>query len=203
MKNYNFLHKINSKHKMAIVIGLLLVFVINIFLFLLLPTISDVKEIKKEIQAQRREVERQYEQRKEFGDISDKLKEIKSQLGLLNKPFVLNAKKLEFITELERLAQENNIDQEIELKMDKAQKRGFYRIVPLNISTSGEFRDQMKYLIGLETLDEYINVHYLILNSPEEDSFEADTGEKEDRDQIEMLIRTHTYWAEEVNNSDK
>ena len=202
MKNYKFLYRISSKYKMIIVLVLLLVFVIGLSL-LLLPTVDNIKEMKEDIQARRREVERKYEQRKEFGDISDKLKEIKSQLGLLNKPFVLDSKKLEFITELEKLAQENNVEQNIELKMDNAQKKGFYKSVPLNIRTSGEFKDQMKYLIGLESLEEYVNIHHLTLNSQQEGAFEAEVEEKEDRNQIEMLIRSRTYWAEEVSGANK
>ena len=178
-----------------------MVFAAVVVFYVLFPLASSIEKTKADIQTQRMEIEKKYEQRKEFGDVSDKLKEIESQLGILNKPFVLHDRKLEFITELEELANKNNVEQNINLQMEKAQERGFYRMIPLNIKTSAKFENQMDYLSGLETLDEYVNIYFLTLDSGQADSFEAETGEKEGADRIEMLIRANTFWAEEVGKT--
>lgn len=172
----------------AVLVGAALIY------FVILPTIERIQEVNEDIQSQRAEVERKYKQRKKVGELAEQVDTVMSQVSWLNKPFVLDSRKLEFVTSLEQLAAEKGVEQDLELEISDSEEKDFYEVIPITITTSGSFDRQLDYLVGLETLSEYINIRYLKMGSKR---LEKEVSEEEG-EEINMLILADTYWAEEI-----
>jgi Tfp pilus assembly protein PilO len=195
--NFDFISKISIKSKLIATLVLLVIFTAGIGYFIILPLAADIENIKDGIEAKREEVERKYQQRKQMGDITKKLDNIRSQIDVLNRPFVLNSKNLEFITKLEQIAADSNVEQDLSLLVNKQESKDFYKVIPVEIKTAGDIRSQMEYLAKLESLDKYINIDYLIINSSSAGTFKKE--EQSDGGQgVDMLINADTYWADKV-----
>jgi len=195
-----FFRKLNARYKIIIIVCLLLAVAGGLAYGVIMPAFDSIQKMKKDIQVRRVEIERKYQQRKVIGDISKKVEKIKSQISLLNDPFVLNNKKLEFITKLEDLAERNRIQQDISLMTEEEKDMGVYKVIPIKILAVGEFQDQLNYLIGLETLKQYINADYLKISSQNRGPFQENSDEQKKPKKVKMLIRANTYWAEGIDN---
>jgi Tfp pilus assembly protein PilO len=189
--NFNFIQKLTIKNKLLIVAVLLIFLTVGIGYFVILPLASDIKDVKNDIEARRAKVERKYQQRKQMGDVAEKLEKIKSQSEVLNKPFALNTENLEFITKLEEAASGSGAQQDMNILIEEQTPKSFYNIIPIEIKTLGDIQSQMEYLVKLESLNEYINIDYLAINSASgQDNQDGDSRK------VNMLIHARTYWAD-------
>ncbi|MBI4812031.1 type 4a pilus biogenesis protein PilO [Candidatus Falkowbacteria bacterium] len=160
--------------------------------FIVMPTIKDIKKMRQEIEAQKIDLEKKYLKGQNLKKLSGDLKKIEPEIERLDRVFINQNRALEFITTLEEKATRNNISQKINLANPQNMKENqLYKKMPLQISTEGEFLNQLNYLINLETLDYYINIKSLELSAAQSRpaGSEGNAGGN-----MSVLISADTYW---------
>lgn len=173
----------------------LIIFLFTIFFlisFLILPTIKDIKRIGNEIETQRTDLEKKFVKVQNLKQLTKNLNKIEPELNKLDQIFINKDDELGFITNLEKIATTNNIDQKINLGGNQLIESKIYKKIPLQISTSGSFSDQLNYLINLESLNYYINIKSLEI-SQEKNNIKNNT-EKLPQTNLNFLITADTYW---------
>ncbi|MBU2474596.1 hypothetical protein KKA20_01415 [Patescibacteria group bacterium] len=187
---------LSIKRKIIISIIFLFLIIFIIIYFIIVPAILDIMQIKKIINTQRIELERDYLKGQNLKQMLAQINEVKSQSAVLDKVFVEKNNGLEFIEILERTAKNNNITQKIDLfnyNFDEILNNNSYEKVSIQLLTTGDFIDQLNYLIDLETLNYYINIK--ILNIAFDTTLiKHDSPEENKTSNINMLIIADTYW---------
>lgn len=173
----------------------LIIFLFTIFFlisFFILPTIKDIKHVGNEIETQRTNLEKKYAKVQNLKQLAKNLNKIEPELDKLDQIFINKDDELGFITNLEKIATTNNINQKINLGGNQLIENKIYKKIPLQISTNGSFSDQLNYLINLESLNYYINIKSLEI-SQEKNNIKNNT-EKLPQTNLNFLITADTYW---------
>jgi len=194
--NTEKLLKISLKNKIiASSTGFLLV-IAGLIYFIVLPTVSDIKTMNGEIDAQRIDLETKYLKGQSLKQLSENLNKIEPQLALLDQIFINQNRELEFITSLENQANQNRVAQKINLSAPEATANQNFQKISLQLSARGDFTDQLRYLIGLESLGYYINVNRLELSlagaGQDETAAAAKTVPAEAN--LNLYLNADTYW---------
>jgi len=172
------------------------IFIFAVVYFVIFPSVRDIKNIKNEIESQRLELERKYVKGQSLRKMTEKLERAQEKIHVLDQVFIGPDAGLEFITALEGAAGKNGVNQKINLLSQAPVDNGFYKIVPLQLSSQGEISRQMSYLVSLETLNYYVNIKSLELSSG---SRFAPTGEAESAANVNLFVVADTYWRESGN----
>ena len=186
--------KINLKNKIiAMPIGFVLI-IFGLIYFIVVPTIVDIKTVGGEIEEQRIDLEKKYNNGISLRQLTENLKIIEPKLSLLDKIFINKNRELEFITTIENEANEARVSQKINLISPETTEKQEFQKNNLQLLTKGGFNEQLKYLMNLESLSYYINVKSLEL-SPADSNKEAEINNQElTGNRLNMLINADTYW---------
>jgi Tfp pilus assembly protein PilO len=168
--------------------------------FVILPSAEAISQIKENISSQKINLENNYLRGKNLRKLAENLKLVEPRLDSLKKIFISRSEALTFVTSLEKIAEENGINQKIGLtspsengatnkKNDK---------IPLQLISSGTFLAQMKYLAALESANYYINVKALELSGSAETSpmIEGENKKEGEKSRTDMQIIADTYWQD-------
>ncbi len=156
--------KLNTKNKIIIKIIIFLFLIIALFYFLFLPLLTSIEQSKKDIINAKIDIHNSNDQAQNSTALAKKLKNIEPQINNLNKVFINKNRELEFITNLEGIANKNNIKQTIDLKNIPDTTTSFTTIA-IDIKASGNFNNLISYLSDLETNYYYININNLDITS--------------------------------------
>jgi Tfp pilus assembly protein PilO len=157
--------KLDLRKKIILSITGFLVFIFAVVYFIIFPSIRDIKSIRDEIETQRVDLERRYIKGQSLRNLSEKLNKAEEKIQILDQVFIGKEDGLEFVTTLEDVANKNNISQKINLLPATASDNGYSQLVPLQLFPQGNFNQLLNYLIGLETLNYYINIKSLDFSS--------------------------------------
>jgi Tfp pilus assembly protein PilO len=188
----DFLSSIGYRKKIVLSATLSILTMGAIVYFLIIPTMENIKILKGEVETKQVELEKNYLKGKSLKVIAEDLKKIEPQIAELKKIFIKKESAFEFITEMEKIAQNSKLEQKINLSSEEEKIGGAYKKIPIQLSTKGSFSSQIKYLSAIESLDYQINVKTLEISS-------GGTVTKEDgstEDQVTMQIIADTYWQE-------
>ena len=189
LKNFNLKYKI-----LAVNGGLLLALICGVY-FIILPSLNDIDRIKNDIFLTRLDLEQKYKRSRNLKKLSTNLKSIEGRIENIDQVFISQNRELEFITALERTAEEKNIVQKILLgKATAAGGDKFYNKIPLKIQAQGNFVDLIRYLQGLETLNYYINVKSIDLTSNRGAERQSFTAIQDSGGQVSANIVADSYW---------
>lgn len=157
------------KRKIIISLIIFLIAISSIIYFIILPTINEIKRISNDIYFERVDLEKKYQRGQLLRVTIKNFEAIKPEKSKLESVFISEGKELEFITSLEKIANDNNLNQEIKLqeKIIKKQENNYYPL-SLAISINGEFINTMKYLQSLEKLNYYFNISAMTINTDEQ-----------------------------------
>lgn len=159
--------------------------------------------MSKKIEEQKIDLEKKYIKGYGLRQLTENLKKIEAKLNLLDQVFINRNRELEFITALENEANHSQINQKINLSLPKVLENQRFQKSDLRLFTNGEFANQLKYLINLESLSYYINIKSLELSSLRgsgqaalvlENSGQKFLNPKNEGDQINFLINAETFW---------
>lgn len=190
--NFSNFKKIGLKNKLityalifCIINGLLIYF----FVF---ATIDRIKILRNDILNIKIELENKMTREKNLNDLNQKIKKIEPQLEKINQIFISQNREIEFITTLEGLEKEYNIDQKLNIDFNGMQKGESFSKVPISIDTSGSFSNLMNYLTGLESFPYYLNIENISFQK----TGTANTAQTTDSKNapISMKITGYTYW---------
>ncbi len=176
---------------------IILIFITFIFIivllsyFVMLPSINSIKELRAETIAQRLDLEKKVTRERNMGKLNEKIKTIEPQMEKFKQIFISLDRKLEFITTMEGLASNNNVAQQIDFNFESEDNNSdTYKKVPLHLTVQGDFSNIMKYLTELESINYYINILALTINS----SQPSISREQTPTSNISLNISAVTYW---------
>ncbi len=106
----------------------------------ILPTIKDIRGINEDVYAERVDLEKKYLRGQLLRKTVEDFEKIRPEKDKLSSVFIPEKEELKFITDLEKIAANNNLLQIIGLEQSKdAGEKGNFYPIPLRIKTSGEF----------------------------------------------------------------
>lgn len=204
--NLNNLKKYTIRQKIT---NLILFFVIvlgALIYFAIMPSVSEINELKKKIINEKINSEKKYQTEKNIISLNKKINEIAPDIKNLEEVFVNQNRELEFITILENLANKNNIKQKINLsapiiipsaKTSKTSKKTETKetalYAPLTIETTGSYKDTISYLTELNALKYYINIDSLSFSGSSVNSSLPEDNLNNNKI-ISLNIIAKTYW---------
>lgn len=135
--------------------------IIILSIFLLLPSITDIRDISDEIKGIKQNLLLRQIKGQNVQKNIDELKRVKKSANS-SSVFVEKEDKLGFIKNLELIAKEHYIKQDIKINI---QGEGDEEKLKIAINSEGKFIDLVKYLHSLETQKYCFNIESLIWNS--------------------------------------
>lgn len=201
----NSIKNLNSRNKLIITFLFYLVLIIMVIYFIIIPRVVLIKRTSSSIIDRKVFLEEQYLKARSFIESNKDFKIIGLKIKKLDEVFVNYDKNLEFIEILEEVADENNIEQKISLGLIQKEDIGKYQKVTLEIIANGNFQDLVNYIIGLETLDYYVNVGFLSISAMDGHIFSSksqgldevvvgDFYDKPGSSRVVCRITADTYW---------
>lgn len=148
-----------TKRKIIIYLIIFLIATCSIIYFIILPTVNEIKRISNDIYLERVDLEKKYQRGQLLRVTIKNFETIKPKKSKLESVFINEGEELKFITSLEKIANDNNLNQEIKVQEKKIERQeNNYYPLSLAISIRGEFINIMKYLQSLEKLNYYFNI---------------------------------------------
>jgi len=181
----NFI-KLNLKNRIIANIIIVLFFMSAIAYLIILPTLSDIKGMESEIEAQRVDLEKKYIKGQSLKKLAENLKKIEPNMAVFDQVFINQGRALEFITTLEDIANRHSISQKLNLMTEKSIVANSYTKTPLNFIVEGAFIDVMGYLADIENLNYYININSMEISTIK--------GKEESPSRVSVQILANTYW---------
>ena len=151
--------------KIALYIIAVLIVTSLIIYFVILPTINDIKTINQAVYNEKLDLEKKYLRGQLLRKTIEDFEKIKPEQDKINSIFIKQGNELEFITALENIAANYNLEQKLSLRSDLPADSGIYYPLPLEISIRGNFINILKYLNDLEKLDYYFNIAELAVTA--------------------------------------
>lgn len=183
----NYRLKLTERNKIITLSVVLVLIVFLLIFFVILPSARDIKNIKAEIKEQREEMEKKYLSGINARILSQKAPEIKEKMETVDNIFIKSGEQLEFVTSLEKIAEENQVEQTPNIEYSSSKNLDFYKVIPLKISTQGSLVNQLSYIQDLKSLGYYINIESIKIKNIREDFGPA--GER-----VSLFIQAQSYW---------
>ncbi|MCK5320755.1 type 4a pilus biogenesis protein PilO [Candidatus Parcubacteria bacterium] len=187
--NNSFNLDIKKKITIRVLTSLILFFLIAYFFTF--PLIKKIKTQKENIIAKKIELEDRMSKDKNIIGLNEQIKKIEPELLELDKIFININRELDFITLLESVANNNNIEQRLNIAPGQTKKDDdVYQTQPLIIDANGEFKNIVQYIADLEALTYYITINSINING-------INKLGKDDANQnnsVKITINALTYW---------
>lgn len=183
----------NLDYKKRALLSLVLttIVLLSIVYFFVFSYLDKVEEANHSLSNHRIEFETRLIKEEKISKIDKNLTDIAPDVKSIEKTFIDENNKLEFITMLEGLADKNLVNLEIKIdfnKIDPKNKSNY-----LNLNLLGSYSNLMNFLVSIENLDYYINVNNINLSSPINNSGSV-AGVPSDTRNLTMNIGALTYW---------
>lgn len=159
---------LDTKRKTFSSLGVYLALAFGIYYFVIIKTANDIKTLRDDIITQKINIEKNIAREKNMSELSDEVKKIEPQIDKFSQIFINQNRELEFITQLESIANKNNVKQSLNLAPfdpSSNENKNFYAKIPISIEASGAFEDIINYIAEIEYLKYYININKIDINS--------------------------------------
>lgn len=189
----------NTKSLLIKNIIIYLIIILCIFYFFILPTASDIKDIRDNIIEKKIDKEKIINREKNISILSNKLKKIEPKIEKINNIFINQSRRREFIGTLEEVAIKSNVNNPIITPLDNQKEQGAYQEIPLTISAEGTYDNIIHYLLELEKMNYYINIQSLEIISSSKNINSQKSSlipgiDKIKQNTITIKILANTYW---------
>lgn len=169
------------KYRLLVIIGAIIAFLAMVVFLIIIPTVCQLLELKRDISILQTQVEERYERIQHMRRSMKELDNIKILTEKLSHTSIKKGDELKIITEFEKLAEENKIKQTLNAnliedkeKTEKNQKGGILPALPqyyqFSFLNQGLFSDHLKYLQALEKLP-----YYIIINNMQWEAHKSNT----------------------------
>lgn len=189
--NYHF--RLSERNKIIVLAFLTLLIIFLLIFLVIIPSDRQIKETKTEIETQREEIEKKYLAGINARILSRKAPEIKEKMERVENVLVGPQEQLEFVTALERMAEENKIEQTPNIEYSSAEEIDFYKKIPLKLSTKGKLLDQLNYLKDLKSLPYFIKIDSVkmkVISDRERENTPLSS------DYVSLFIQANSYWKD-------
>lgn len=148
------------QHKAIMCISLTLIVSIGLFIIIGWSSIKEIKNLSLQIEEQRSQLEELYLRGKNIKQTLQQYHEIKPTINTIDNIYIKRGEELKFITTLENIANTQGINQEPKLVYQPNNSN----TLQLELNTTANLNRIIKYLMGLESLDYYINIDTIRLS---------------------------------------
>jgi Tfp pilus assembly protein PilO len=191
-------NKKTNLSKSVVMMTLLFFAIIGVIIFfIIIPSLDTIKSLRRDILLQKKDLEIKLVREKNMSELNGKLKTIEPKLKRLDNIFMNQSREAEFITIIEDIAIKNNIKETIVPSNAESKNEGDYRVVPISINATGDFKNLLSFLANLESLKQYFVIDNLQLDtlsaksSPltklNDDNFSKSST-------VQLKITAYTYW---------
>ncbi len=191
--------KLFQKKQQSFIKLIIYITAILILLFLFIkPSINEIKKTHNNILNEKIKIQKNIDREKNMSKLSEEVKEIEPRMEKFSQIFINQNRELEFITQLEKLAKDNNVKQNLNLQQSKkTTSQNTYSETPINIDVQGSMNNALNYLQELERLNYYININNLKLSTKTisgfKSSFEEDNSPNK-KEVVILNIKALSYW---------
>jgi Tfp pilus assembly protein PilO len=144
--------------------------------FFIIPSVRQIIKMNEEITRQRVDLEKKSSLGLNIKKIKTDLKEIEDNIGQLDSFFISPGKELDFISSVETLGNRNEIKLDIKPQFPGQDMSTRIKIIPLQISASGQYGQIQKFMLELESLPYYYNIDSISQNGTNENTQVKFTG---------------------------
>ncbi|MCK4744505.1 hypothetical protein KAS41_00350 [Candidatus Parcubacteria bacterium] len=155
-------------------------------LFLLLPSITDIKNISQEIKDRKQVLLQKQLKGQNIQKNIDELSRVKKAVNTYS-VFAPKENELEFIENLEMIAKKHYVNQDIKISASDENNEKKLKII---INSEGKFIDLIRYLHSLETQKYYLNIKSFVVNS---DGARRADGEGSSVKNMKLSIIAYVY----------
>lgn len=177
--------------------GICVFFLIIILFVLTIPSFREINRINRIIISQKTYLEKLYLQGQLLKKVKQQLLDVKPLINQLSDKFVQSGHDIQFITQLEGLAKNNKIQQNISFKTEQKGDKGFYQIIPIQLYLKGDFRNLMYYLRDLQEATYYLTIDSINIADSTEETLRLAEGINQTTTNIDLTITGQSYW---INN---
>ncbi len=149
----------STNHKYLFIFLSLAIACLIIIILVILPTINKIKNNNITLAREKKQISNLLRQGQNVAENRKNFRKIKANLDELNNLWLRTGNELKFITDLEKIAKQNKLKQNINFnnKQVNTKNKNKTKIIPIDITIKGQLADIMNYINQLEILDYYIN----------------------------------------------
>jgi len=182
---------LKPKQKIYVIVLTFIIFIVLMTYLIIIPSLKKIKKTRVDILNQKIELKQSMDQSKNLNQLKEKINNIEPELKKLDKIFINKNRELDFITSLEAIAEQYNIEQNINLNPGKNEEKG-YKSSPITINLEGNYLDILQYLRTIESSQYYININSINLGLS---SSNNNSQLKNNEDiKVSMIIGADIYW---------
>ena len=174
----------------SIVLVLLLISVLS---FLTIPSFREINRINQVIIDQETDLKKLYLQGQLLKKVKQQLLEIKPLISQLSNKFIQPEHGIQFITQLESLAINNNVQQEINFKTNQKRDEGFYQIMPIQLNVRGEFKNLIYFLRDLQQDHYYLTIDSINIFNSAKKTVQSIEGINQ-ISTMDLILNAQSYW---------
>ncbi len=154
--------KSSIQTKIVTTLVFVILFIIALVFFIIIPTLTDIKTINDDIYFQREDLERKYLEGQLRQTIAENYERVKRHETDLQSIFVHPGQELTYITTIEILAEENNLELTLSLSdFDNVEQKT--SSIPFTIQITGVYRAILSFINDLESQEAYFDIDRLVL----------------------------------------
>ncbi len=150
--NNKQIYNLLKKYGISVSAVLILIIILGYVVF---PSVKHINELSDQIYEERTKLEELYLKGQSLKRSTEEYRKIKNEINELENIFITKKEELDLITQLETLANETNVEQELNIKENKKEQDEEKMFIALNIR--GQYTDIIRYLEKVEALDLYIS----------------------------------------------
>lgn len=129
--------------------------------FVIWPSIQNIRQTAQAIYSEYEQLEAKHRRGHEMKNVSAEYRELEPQSHALDTIAIAQGDELAFITSLEKLANETNVEQVLKLSAEKPKKIGDYQRIDFTLALVGSYTNTVHYLAGLESMPAITQIYDL------------------------------------------
>lgn len=127
--------------------------------FIIWPSVQNIRATAALIYGEYELLEDKHRRGHEMKKVAEEYREILPSVEKLRSNALETERELDYITELERLATDNNVNTTLRLNIDNIKAENKYQNLPYDLTISGSYQDTLKYLSQIESLPFFTQIN--------------------------------------------
>ena len=189
----------NIKKKIIFTSLICAVIIGAVIYFIIIPSIEDIKNIQNAVYLERLDLEERYQKGQSLRKSQEDFRNNKEKVRLLTSVFIQKGNELEFLNQLEKIAEDNKLV--LEKKLSDPGEATYinhgFKSLPLELNIGGDFSDMVNFLRQLETIDIYIDLGQLSLSKIGKLKNSSLASDTLDQYNVSAKFNGLTFWQEE------
>jgi Tfp pilus assembly protein PilO len=158
MKNINI--TVNGKNKIILSLLTTIIFSGGIFYFVILKSLAAIQDTEDKIIINKMDLDKKYISSISQKQFMSKMKMVESQMQKIDSIFINKNRMLDFVTALEGLASQDQIEQKINMADAPVTSSGPVKN-SISLTAHGSLKNVLIFLEDVESLSYYININTL------------------------------------------